>query len=193
MDQCSSISPGLTSGDRLRSPLGIDHLLNRQIIRLGKGDVTLVVGRHAHDGPGAVFGEHVVGDPDRKNSSRQGVDDVTADGHTPLGSVIAGAFDRAEPRHLLFEGFDRRRLLSACQVVDLLVFRSQHHVARPGEGVGPGGEHGDRLVLGPFNAEGDFRAFGAADPVGLHGAYPFRPALERVKVVKKRFGVVGDA
>ena len=193
VDQCSGIRPGLTGRDGFSSSLGVDHLLDRQTIRLGKGDVALVVGRHAHHGARAVLGQHVVGDPHRQHRPRQGVDHMTADGHPPFGPVITGAFDRAQTSHLLAEGLHRALLFSAGEAVHQLVFRCQHHVARPREGVGSGGEHGDRLILCSLNAEADLRPFRATDPVGLHGAHPFRPALEGVQVVEQRLGVVGDA
>ena len=118
---------------------------------------------------------------------------MAANGHSPFGPVITSAFDRAETSHLLAEGFDRVLLFCAGEAVHQLVFRRQHHIARPSEGVGAGGEDGDRLILCPFNVESDLGPFGAADPVGLHGAHPFRPALEGIQVIEQRLGVVGDA
>ena len=76
------------------------------------------------------------------------------------------------------------------------MLRCQHHVAGTKKGVGPGGEHRDRVARGlpgPIhNCKAQFGSRGAADPVGLHGAHPLRPALELGQVIEQGIGVGGD-
>ena len=76
------------------------------------------------------------------------------------------------------------------------MFRCQHHVAGTKQGVGPGGEHRDRVARGlpgPIHhRKAQFGAGGASDPVGLHGAHPLRPALQLGQVIEQGVGVGGD-
>ncbi len=68
---------------------------------------------------------------------------------------------------------------------------SEHTECHAEDGVGTGGEDLEALV---HLVDGDPKAgpFGAADPVALHGPHPVRPIVERVEVVEKPVGVLGD-
>jgi hypothetical protein len=48
-----------------RLALGLDHHPDRQVVGARELEVTLVVGRNAHDGAGPVLHQHVIGDPYR--------------------------------------------------------------------------------------------------------------------------------
>ena len=64
------------------------------------------------------------------------------------------------------------------------------------DGVHARGEDRDLVARRTGNAvqfEVDHRAFAAANPVALHGANFFRPALQLVQVAQQFVGVVGDA
>jgi len=60
------------------------------------------------------------------------------------------------------------------------------------DGVDAGGENAN-LLRSAFKREVNFGAFAAADPVALHGAHFFRPALKVVEAGEEFVGVSGDA
>ena len=73
----------------------------------------------------------------------------------------------------------------------------QHHITGTEQCVGPGGEDRDSVRGGPcspfdMQRESNLRALGSSDPVGLHGANPFGPALQLIQIIKKRIGVIRD-
>ena len=71
------------------------------------------------------------------------------------------------------------------------MLRGQHAESHPENGVGPRGEHLERQVrVGHLDPEPG--AFGAADPVALHGPHPVRPLFELLQVGEQPIGVVGD-
>ena len=196
MDQHPRGGPGAACEGVFIAALGDHHLLHRQVVLAGKDEIALVVGGHAHHGAGAVLGEHVIGDPDRDQLAVGRVAHTGANRHTPLGPVLGRALLVALAGHQVAKGCHGELLVGAGQGGHQGVLRRQHHVAGTKKGVGPGGEHRDRAAgrcSGPIHhRKGQFGAGGTADPVGLHGAHPLRPAVELGQVIEQGVGVGGD-
>ncbi len=193
VDQLPRLRPCLPCRDRIGCAVGFDHLANSQFVAGCEGHVPLIVSGHAHDSAGAVVGQHVVSDPDRQLLSREWIDHTGADGDTPLGSVVAGAFQVAESCDLLLKATHGIRVISIEELIHQRMFRSQHHVTGSGQRVRPGGEHreGGGWISG--DRKGDLGPLRSADPVGLHGADTLGPAVELIQVLEQCLGVVGDA
>ena len=173
-----------------------DHLLDRQFVLTSEEEVPLVMGRHTHHGPGAVFRQDVVSNPDREQFAVGGVTHLGANRDAALGFVLRGALLLALTRDQVAEGLDFRLVGCAGQTGHQGVLWSQHDIARPKHGVRAGGEHGDpfiRVLTGGIDhRELELSTGAAADPVGLHRAHPFRPTLQFREVIQQLLGVVGD-
>ena len=188
---------GVGLRERLAVPVGRrDHDGDRQLVLAGKGEVTLIVGGDAHHGAGAVAEQHVVGDPDWDRLVGERVSDVGAGEDAGLFEFGGLALDLGLSAGLRDISVDRFALPVGRQPVDQRVFRGEHEVADAEDGVGAGGEDGDAVDIaeiagGVVEREGDFRAFGAADPVALHHLDRFGP-VDGAEV-EQLVGVVGDA
>ena len=151
------------------------------------------MGGDGHDRARAVVGEDVVGDPDGDALTVEGVDGEAAGGAALL-------LDRAE----IAGG------LSGLLLVDHRLDVRFEHCVSGGEGGGEGvlGGEGDEgcavngvdtggedfdLFVRAFDGEVDEGAFGAADPVALHGADLVGPAVHGVEAVEELIGILGDA
>ena len=180
--------PGLR---RVRQP-GVHHDPDVQPVGAGEVQVPLVVRGHRHDRPGAVVGQHVVGGPHRDQLAVDRVDRVPAEEDAGLLAFGGLPLDVGQLPDLFHVGAE---LGQAVRGADLLGQRrvGRHHEERgPVQRVGPGGEHGDRLVAA-FKREADLGALGAADPVALHQQDAVRPAaLELLGVLEQPVGVFGD-
>ena len=153
--------------------------------------IALIVGRHGHDGPGAVAHQHIVGDPDGNAGLVDRVDRMGA-GEDPglfLGQV--GPFEFALVRGGADIAVDRLPLFRGGQRPDEGVFRGKHHVGGAEKGVRPGREHAQGLPGQGFEAENDFRTFRSSDPVALHQLDRFRP-VDQLEILKQPLGVAGD-
>ena len=161
----------------------------------GEVEVALVMGGAAEDRAGAIVHEHEVGDIDRQAHPRpEGMDGLQA-------GVVA----------LLLGGLDRGKTGSGMprpgdEVGELRVFlgklRRQRMVGRDRqktraeEGVVARGEDFDRVAVGTGIAddgEADAEALRLADPVPLHEADFFGPAVETVDRRQQVLGIGGDA
>jgi len=186
----------------------LDGVHDGQAERLGERVVAGVAARHGHDRAGAVAHEDVVRDEHRQRGAVHRVQGVAAGEHAGLaagvglplhgglgrglapvgGDGLGGRRRSPAPalRHLVVP----RRLGTRDDRVHQGVLGRQHHVRRPEQGVGAGGEDGQRLV-GVGDLEVDVRALGTADPVPLHRGDLLRPVDQR-QVVGQPVGVGGD-
>ena len=143
-----------------------------QVEVLGEGIVARVVGRHSHDGASAIAGQYIFGNPDGDVLARERIDGVRAredTRHTVVHLALAlGAF-----LHISQVFVDGRPLLGSGQLVDELALRSQHHEGDAEDGVGTGGEDGERVgaLSYPIGALGNLKlhlgTLGTAYPVAL--------------------------
>ena len=125
-----------------------DHLVDRQFVLAGEFEIPLVVGRHTHDGPGAVIGQDVIGNPKGDGLAGSRIQHLDPEGHAPFGPIIRGAFLLTLAAHQVAEGFHRNLLIGPGEAGNQGVFRGEHHITGSEDGVGPGGEHLDHLVGG---------------------------------------------
>ncbi len=146
--------------------------------------------RAGKDRAGAVIHQDEVGDPDRQ---------------FPIGvQRVAHADAGVHPQ--FFGRLDGLRCGAALAAFgdeggDLGVVRLKHlgnrmigrnaDEGRAEQGVGPGGEHLDRVAaVGALEAEAQAARF--ADPVGLHQPHFLGPVLQRVDGVEQLLGEIGD-
>ena len=164
---------------------GPDHLAHRQVERLRKVVVALVVSGDGHDRARAVVGEDVVGDVDRDPLTVDRVDRVQTREDTRL-------LDRRRALlGLLRRGMAHIRLyLLRLDPRNELVLGREHEERCPEERVRPCGEDGD--VLAPLlDQEVDLGALGASDPVPLARFDRLGP-IDGVEVVEQGIRVVRD-
>ena len=196
MDQHAGFAPNSTPVGVLIAALGNDHLPHWQFVLAGKDKVPLVVGRYAHDRPRAVVGQHVVGDPDRHQLPAGGVANLGTKGHPPLRFVLSSAFLLALATHQVAEGLHRQLLSDRSQVWHQGVLRSEHQVGGSINGVWPGGEDRNLAAAGSavpiHHLKLQLCPRAAANPVGLHGAHPLRPAIELGEIVEQLVSVGSD-
>ena len=174
--------------------LGIETLL-RDVAALNERDdgevklfresvVAAVVGRHGHDGAGAVAREDVFGDPDGDLLPGHGVDAVGAGEHARDRLGLGDALALRLLLHV-FEVLGHLRLaVGGGQRIHQLALGGEDHEGHAVDRVGAGGEDGHRhLAAVADGLEHHLRAFGAADPVALHLLEGVGPVelLERVK------------
>ena len=147
---------------------------DRQIMRLGKLKVALVMRRYRHNRARAIGDHDVVGDPDGYALVIDRVDGVGTGENTRLFAIFQHALDLGFQSRLTNVGVDIRALPRSGDLVHQVMFGRQDHESCAPEGIGPGRENLDGMVA-DFCAEGSPRAFAAADPVGLHDLDRFRP------------------
>ena len=140
-----------------------------------------------HDGAGAIAHEDEVGDPDRDLFAAVRVDGVVAGEETFLID-IAGVAAGARIDHGFGAGFESGIEEGLVE----RVLRGEDDAGGAVDGIDAGGEDADGRA-GAIEVEIDFGAFGAADPVALHGEDALGPAAFELRhVVEELVGVVGD-
>ena len=132
--------------------IALDDLDDGQAELLGKLPVAGVVGRHGHDGAGAVGCQNIVGDEDGDFLAVDGVDALDAlNDNAGLVLIQLGALQvRLGSRRLLI-GHDLVRVLQLAALQPAPhqgVLRGEDHVSRTEQGVGPGGKDLDVLAGG---------------------------------------------
>ena len=159
---------------------------------LAKGEVPLVVGRHGHDGAGAVAPDDIIRDPHRYRLAVKLVGDISPGEHAVFFPLGGQPVDLVQSAGFVDVGGHRFFLLGGGDLFDQRVLRSQHHEGHPVDGIGAGGEDLDLLFFNTRGVQGelDLGAFGFAHPVALHGLDTFRPV--QAGVVFQFFGVFGD-
>ena len=173
--------------------VALDHLDDGQAELLGKLPVTGIMGRHGHDGAGAVGGQDVVGNED----GDLGVVD-RVDAHDAF-QLDAGLFlvQLAALKVALAGGLglivlDGIHVLDDALVQPLLdhgVLRGDDHIGGTEQGVAAGGVHGQGVP--GSGAEIDLCAVAAADPVLLLGGHAL-DVVQTVQAVDQLVGVGGD-
>ena len=140
-----------------------------------------------HDGAGAVAHEDEVGDPDGDLLAAVGVDGVVA-GEEAFLIDIAGVAAGARIDH----GFGAGLEAGIEQGLVERVLGREDDAGGAVDGVDARGEDADGRA-GAIEVEIDLGAFGAADPVALHGEDALGPAAFELRHVVEEFvGVVGD-
>ena len=184
--------PFLPAVEREGFAFDADHLLDRQAVFLRKAEVALVVRRHRHHRALAVAHQHVVADPHRDRLAGERMGHLEAGVHALLfhrrhvgfGDAALLAFgDEGGERGIVLRRAGGERMLGG--------HRAEGHAH---DGVGAGGEHPQLFVLAvQLIREGEAHADALADPVGLHGLHPLRPARQGVEAGQQLVGVLGDA
>ena len=128
-----------------------DRLSDRQLELLGELEVALVMGRHGHDRPGPIRGQHVVGDEDRDPLAVDRVDRVGADRHAGLLALGRQPFDLGLALRRGNVGLDLGLPVGRRQLRDERVLGREHHERGAEQRVGSSREHADlvaaRLVV----------------------------------------------
>ena len=166
------------------------HGYDRQAVLARELQIALVVRRTAENRAGAVIHQDEVGDVDRQlligheriAAAQAG---VVADLLRLLDRLLAGRHlgarrDERGDAGVLVGQLDAQRMVGG-----------ERHEARAEQGVGPRGEHLERLRPADHR-EADARALGAADPPLLHQAHLGRPAVEGGQRVHELLSVFGD-
>ncbi|MNC41457.1 hypothetical protein D3C75_902260 [compost metagenome] len=152
---------------------------------IGKVEVTLIVGRHGHQGAFTIFAEHVTSNPKGDTLTGQRVLDVQTAGNADLDLNAGGGtgIRRLTTRpHLQLQA--RIKLQSPPGQCMLGRNGTEGH---PHQRIHPGCEHPqlaciDKLLrrIPDLVGKCQTNTAGLADPVALHGAHPVGPAIQRV-------------
>ncbi|CCJ91566.1 conserved hypothetical protein [Cronobacter turicensis 564] len=159
---------------------GQDNGLNLQAVFGGEFIVALVVARNGHDGAGAIFHQHEVRGPYRNGFAGQRVNRFNA---------RVDAF-LLHGRHIGFGDFGvaafgdeiAQRRVSGRRGLRQRVTRRNGQIGDAHKGVRTSGVH-RQLFVAVLDVEGDFHAFGAANPVALHRFNGIRPLVELIQIV----------
>ena len=148
------------------------------------------MGRHAHDGAGAVVDEDVVGKPDRDLLAVQRVDRIAAGEDAGLFLVLH-AVDVGLDGSVVDVLLHRRLGLGRRQGAGKGMLRGKDHEGRAVQGVGSGGVDRD-LLIAAVHREIHLCAVGLADPVGLHLLDLLGP-VEGIQIVQETVRILRDA
>ncbi len=195
VDDAAKPGPGLVAdAERGRVlALGQHHGRNGQAVFAGEVEVALVVRGAAENGPGAVFHQHEIGDPDRIRLAGERVADTQPGVPALLLRRLDRGLGRAAGTAFRDEGGDRRILRRQRRRDRVLGGDGEETHAE--QRVRARGEDDDGILARDrgFEAETYLRAIAAADPVGLHQAHAVRPAVHRGQRVEQFGGVFRDA
>ena len=164
---------------------------NRQIECARELPVTLVRGRHGHDGASAVLRQHVVGNPYRQPLAVGRIDGVAPDEDASLRALGRHAFDLRRPPTLVDVALDFGLPIGSRQLLDQRVLRRQHDVRHAEDGVDACGEDGDLRVRALVDRQVELDAFRSTDPVRLHRLDAVGPV--DLAEVEQVVGILGDA
>ena len=152
----------------------------------GKGIVAAVVGRHCHDGAGAVACKHIVADVDGYVAARDGVDGIGAAEHT-AHLLVDQAFALGLVLHLVDVAVHGLALPGGGDQVYILALGSQHHEGDTKYRVGPRGEDG-HLHVAVSHLKFHLGTLAVAYPVAL-GLLDRVAPVERVEVAQQAAGI----
>src|SRR5690606_3538460 len=179
--------------------IDVNNLADGQAVFVGKFEVALVVGRHAHDGPVAVRHQDVVTHPQRyllaAKRVRHGEPGVHPFFFTQgnVGFCLAALFatlDKVRQCRVVFSRARRKR-----------VFGRHGAEGDAHDGVGACGKYIHAAVLhklavgvSDVMGEGETNALTAANPVFLHDAHALGPAFQPIfNFVQQFVSVIGNA
>ena len=173
--------------------IALDDLDDGQAELLGKLPVAGVVGRHGHDGAGAVGCQNIVGDKDGDLLAVDGVDALDAlDDDAGLVLIQLGALEVGLAGGLLLIGGNGVGVLDqACidPLLDESMLRADDHVGRAEQRIRAGGVDGQGITGG--GGKVDLGTVAAADPVALLGLDAV-DVVHPVQIVDQAVGVGGD-
>ena len=169
----------------------LDHLHDVASEGLCKGPVTVIVGRHGHNGAGAVGGQNVVGNENGNLLAVYRIDATdTVQLHTGLVLIQLRAL---QVRLGGGSGLIGHYFIGIGQLVHPLLHQlmlgRQHHVGRAEQRIGAGGKNQNVVAQGRL--EGDFRAVAAADPVDLLSLDPV-DVIQPLQLIDESVGILGD-
>ncbi|MNM90266.1 hypothetical protein D3C81_1025160 [compost metagenome] len=160
-----------------------NDLPNRQSVLIGEGEVTLIVGRHGHQGAFTIFAEHVTSNPKGDTLTGQRVLDVQTAGNADLdmgAGGLTGTCHLTTRLHLRLKA--RIELQSTPGKYMLGRNGTEGH---PHERIHAGCEHPqfaciDQLIRRFPDLVGKCKTNTAclAYPVALHGANHVRPTIQ---------------
>ena len=165
-----------------------DDLDDGQIERFGEFVVARIVCRNAHNRPGAVGGQDVIGDPDRRFGAIDGVNRVCTRETARFRLCQIGAFEVGFLCGLVAVGVDGVAAWGRNDRTNEWVFWRQDEESRAKERVGARRKHLDIGGNGRFDFENDFGAERFPDPVALHRLDAFGP-IEFFEVLEQAFGI----
>ena len=147
---------------------------------------------NGHDGPGSIFEENVVCDPDRNGLTRGRVQ-TTRPGEDPgLGLVVLLPSHQVHLGCRSLVGLHLFFFVRGGDLANQGVLRRQDHIGGPEHRVRPGGEDGNGgAVCSRQNREGQRGSLTPADPVFLRLQGGFRP-IDGLQIVQEPLGVIGD-
>ncbi len=166
----------------------LDQRHYRQIEMTRESIVAAVVGRHSHDGAGAVAGKHIVAHPHRDAFARKGIDRISTRkhaahllvDHTLTLGLVADAVDIA---------VDSLLLLGSGHHGHIVALRRQHHKRNPEHRVGSRCEYLKRqTVVASVDGKLHLRTLRTAYPVALCFLQRVGP-VELVESVKQTLRV----
>ena len=157
---------------------------------VGKFPVALVLARNAHDGPGAVAHQHVVGHPDRGFLAGDRVPGPSSGIHAASVVRLGCAGELALARSLAAVAPNAVKTFGGSELLHQRMLRRQGEKGGAEDRVGAGTEHPYPFAA-PDQLKLDLRAHRAADPVALHLQRGFRP-VQAVEPVQQPLGVLGD-
>ena len=131
----------------------------------GKCIVARVVGRHSHDGSGAVSCEYIIADPYRNLLACQRIDGIASCEYT-RHFLLDLAFALGLVFHLIEICLHSLFLFGSGKRLDVSGFRSKHHECNSEDSVGSCSEY-LKLNIFACNGETHLRTFRASDPVAL--------------------------
>ena len=150
----------------------LHHFDDRQRKGLGKGVVTLVMGRTRKHRASAVAAQHVVSNPHRQLRAVDGIDGVRPGEHAGFGRIggFFGALTVGAVRHLGAIRSDSSALRLNRDGVDQRMVRCQHNIRAAEQGVRTSREHGNFGTTSTRCRQGKIyvRADRSADPIALH-------------------------
>ena len=152
--------------------------------------IPLVVGWNGHDGPGAVTGEDIIGDPDWDPFMIHRIHGVGTGKDTALFLREISALQIALGRAGFLVAGNSLQLSGIGDGLHKRMFGSQNQVSGTEECVRPCGEDSDRGIY-PLDLKSNLRPFAAANPVTLEEFDRLRP-FEAIEIGDQPFCIGGD-